>query len=266
MSFYSDCLRKALADGHIVATDRVLVVGGGETDRKTLNELGFKNVLITNLAPHAGQEEYLPYQWQREDAENLTFADQSFDWAIEHAALHHLGSPHKGLLEMLRVSTRGVIAFEARDSALMRVAVRLGLSSDYELEPAFLSGGAGHGFRNTPIPNFVTRWKEVEVEKTVNSMYPSHRHGFKYFYGFTVPAQRFQMARSPFLRLIGKGLAFIAPALRFLLGKQGNYFGFLVLKDIELQPWVKVGPSGEVTPDVDYLAKRYDRTKYKRNP
>ena len=137
MNFYSDCLRKALSAGQINESDKILVVGGGETDRKTFHDLGFKDVLITNLAPHAGQSEYAPYQWQREDAENLTFEDETFDWAIEHAALHHLGSPHKGLLEMLRVSRHGIFVFEARDSALMRMAVRVGLTTEFELEPLF---------------------------------------------------------------------------------------------------------------------------------
>ena len=264
MNFYSDCLRKALSAGQINESDKILVVGGGETDRKTFHDLGFKNVLITNLAPHAGQAEYAPYQWQREDAENLTFEDKTFDWAIEHAALHHLGSPHKGLLEMLRVSRHGVFVFEARDSALMRMAVRVGLTTEFELEPAFLSRGAGGGFRDTPIPNFVTRWKEAEVEKTVNSMYLSHRHQFEYFYGVNVPVQRFAMARSGVRRLIGKVLAALAPALKLLLGKQGNYFGFLVLKNVALQPWIKVDSKGELVPDIDFLAKQYDRTKYKR--
>lgn len=152
MNFYTRTLTSSLQAGHLQRTDRILIVGGGEYDRRTFADLGFENVLITNLAPHAGQGEYAPYPWQREDAEALGFPDNHFDWAVEHAALHHLGSPHRGLLEMLRVARKGVIAFEARDSALMRLAVRLGLTSDYELEPAFLSGGKGFGFRDTPIP------------------------------------------------------------------------------------------------------------------
>lgn len=128
MNFYSRSLSSALQSGQLLRADRILVVGGGEHDRRTLADLGFQNALITNLAPHAGQDEYAPYPWQREDAEALNLPDDHFDWAIEHAALHHLGSPHRGLLELLRVARKGVIAFEVRDSALMRLAVSLSLT------------------------------------------------------------------------------------------------------------------------------------------
>ena len=264
MNFYTRSLSSALKAGHMQRANRILVVGGGEHDRKTLADLGFQNVLITNLAPHAGQDEYAPYPWQREDAEALSFPDNHFDWVIEHAALHHLGSPHRGLLEMLRVARKGVIAFEARDSALMRLAVRLGLTSDYELEPAFLSGGKGFGFRDTPIPNYVTRWTEAEVRKTVYGAYPAHEHGFRFFYGLSVPVQRFRMARSPVLRLAGLGLHVLTPVLGLLLGKQSNSFGFMVLKNTHLQPWMRLDKDGAPVPDIDFLASRYDKSKYAR--
>ena len=264
MSFYSDSLQWAVDKGHMRLSDQVLVVGGGESDRRALHDIGFTQVLITNLAPHAGQEEYAPYLWKREDAEDLSFEDDSFDWVVEHAALHHLGSPHKGLLEMLRVARKGVLAFEARDSLLMRLAVRLGLTSTYELEPIFLSRGTGHGFRNLPIPNFVTRWTESEVRKTVYSMYPAHEHVFHFFYGMLVPVQRFRMATSPLFRLVGTVLNSLTPLLKKLLWRQGNRFGFLVLKNVGLQPWMKLDPEGQPVPDIDYLSSKYDRSKYSR--
>jgi len=264
MNFYTRLLSSALKGGHLHRSDRILIIGGGEHDRRTMVELDIENVLITNLAHHAGQSEYAPYAWQREDAEALSFRDQHFDRVIEHAALHHLGSPHRGLLEMLRVAQNGIIAFEARDSALMRLAVRLGLTSDYELEPAFLSGGIGMGFRDTPIPNYVTRWTEAEVRKVVCGAYPAHEHGFTFFYGLSVPVQRFRMARSPALRLAGLGLHVLEPLLRLLLGKQGNSFGFMVLKNTRLQPWLRLDKDGAPAPGVSFLASRYDKSEYVR--
>jgi ubiquinone/menaquinone biosynthesis C-methylase UbiE len=61
------------------------------------------------------------------DAERLTYGDGSFDVVIAHAGLHHCHSPHRALLEMYRVARKAAIAFESRDSRLIRTAVRLGL-------------------------------------------------------------------------------------------------------------------------------------------
>jgi hypothetical protein len=50
-------------------------------------------------------------------------------------------SPHRALLEMYRVARKCVIAFESRDSLLIRTAVRFGLMLDYELNA--IAGGRG---------------------------------------------------------------------------------------------------------------------------
>src|SRR6266851_8888773 len=42
-------------------------------------------------------------------------------------------SPHRGLLEMYRVARRGVLAFEPRDTRLVRLGVRLGFGQEYEI-------------------------------------------------------------------------------------------------------------------------------------
>ena len=46
---------------------------------------------------------------------------------------HHCHSPHRGLLEMYRVARRGVLAFEPRDTRLVRLGVRLGFGQEYEI-------------------------------------------------------------------------------------------------------------------------------------
>ena len=83
---------------------------------------------------------------------------------------------------MLRVSRRGALVFENRDSFLLNVAKTLGYTVDYELEAVtanqFVAGGAGNG----PIPNFVYRWTEKEVIKTVKSAYPAHPAHVEFFF------------------------------------------------------------------------------------
>jgi ubiquinone/menaquinone biosynthesis C-methylase UbiE len=46
----------------------------------------------------------------------MAFDDNSFDFAIVHNGLHHCYSPHRGLLELYRVSRQGILVFEPRDT------------------------------------------------------------------------------------------------------------------------------------------------------
>jgi ubiquinone/menaquinone biosynthesis C-methylase UbiE len=63
------------------------------------------------------------------DAESRTFDDDSSDYVIAHAVLHHWNSPHRALIEMYRVARKGAIGIEARDSVLMRLFERFRLTS-----------------------------------------------------------------------------------------------------------------------------------------
>jgi SAM-dependent methyltransferase len=66
------------------------------------------------------------------DAENLPFADRSFDLVYVHDGLHHLEHPEAGLSEMARVARRAVSITEPAQAAITRVAVRVGLALERE--------------------------------------------------------------------------------------------------------------------------------------
>jgi glycosyltransferase involved in cell wall biosynthesis/SAM-dependent methyltransferase len=66
------------------------------------------------------------------DAENLPFADGSFDFVFVHDGLHHLSDPYRGVREMLRVARRAVVIAEPADAGLTHVSMRLGISGVYE--------------------------------------------------------------------------------------------------------------------------------------
>src|SRR4051794_35790110 len=106
--FYSDVLSKLVASGTISKSDKVLVVCGGPLDRQTLLDLEFENVVISNLDDRVGNL-FAPFSWDRQDAENLSYADDSFDVTIVHAGLHHCHSPHCALIEMYRVAKKCAI-------------------------------------------------------------------------------------------------------------------------------------------------------------
>jgi ubiquinone/menaquinone biosynthesis C-methylase UbiE/uncharacterized protein YbaR (Trm112 family) len=66
------------------------------------------------------------------DAENLPFADSTFDLVYVHDGLHHLEDPIVGLTEMARVSAHAVSVNEPARAAITSIAVRLGLALDRE--------------------------------------------------------------------------------------------------------------------------------------
>ena len=132
-SFYRRVLEQLLDQGVIRKDMSVLVVAGGAADRDAFHDLGFERVTISNVDEDVAAEELAPYEWSFQDAEALTYPDGSFDLAVVSAGLHHCRSPHRALLELYRVASVAALAIESRDSALMRVAVRLGAVDEYEL-------------------------------------------------------------------------------------------------------------------------------------
>ena len=242
--FYRQTLEKLLKAGDIARSDKVVVFCGGPVDAEVLNGLGFSDVTITNLdARTDGNVNGL--KWEFQDAENPTYANNEFDVAIVHAGLHHCHSPHRALLEMYRVARKAVIAFEARDSLAMRIARRAGFTPDFELWSVSEEGYATGGVANGPVPNFIYRWTEWEIEKTIRSFDPAHVDNIKYFYGLLLPTLRFDNTNMPFRRAVMKMLAPVAEIFAWLFPKQGNQFGWAIIKTGQLRDWLEVR-NGEI--------------------
>ena len=66
------------------------------------------------------------------DAENLPFRPGAVDFAFVHDGLHHLRDAYRGVREMARVARRAVVIAEPADAALTRLAIKLGISGNYE--------------------------------------------------------------------------------------------------------------------------------------
>jgi SAM-dependent methyltransferase len=256
--FYFDAMKSI----GFAADDEVLVVCGGPYDARALANCGLKNVVISNVDHHAGVTDLSPYTWEYQDAEAMTRPDLSVDWTVVNAGLHHCASPHKALCEMLRVSRKGVVVLEARDSLLMRLANRLGLSPRFETEPALLTGGKWGGYRNTNIPNFIYRWTEREFEKTVSSYAPADIFEFNYRYAFRLPLQRMMMSKSALKRGIVQILSLATAVFETFTPRQGNCFAMVARRTGTLQPWL-IQKSDGIEVNLDYIRKNYDASKYK---
>lgn len=225
--FYRDVLRKLISAGLLSTADTVLVVCGGPLDEAVMREVGFASYVISGLDGAA----------ERQDAERLTFADGSFDVVIAHAGLHHCHSPHRALLEMYRVARKAAIAFEARDSLLMRTAVRLGLTVDYEIDSVTADGKGG--VAESGVPNFVYRWTEREVFKAIASFDPRREPKIEFFYDLRLPILRFERSGNRTMRRIGAMIAPLSRLFAVALPSQCNEFAFAVAKTGERHPWIR---------------------------
>lgn len=111
-----------------------LTIGDGRygRDSRYISRHGAQ-VLATDLDDTLLQEAIKAGQissCSKQNAESLSFADESFDYVLCKESYHHFPRPMLALYEMLRVASRGVILIEPNDrfipeSALRQVAVSI---------------------------------------------------------------------------------------------------------------------------------------------
>jgi ubiquinone/menaquinone biosynthesis C-methylase UbiE len=233
---YLDTLRSLIASGQLDPAAPTLAVAAGETDRAALIAAGFTDVTISNLDVRMRGDEFAPYAWQFLDAEDLDVEDEAYDQVIEHMGLHHCGSPHRALQEMYRVARKAVLVLENRDSALMRIANALGVVPTYELEAVEGNDYRFGGYRNSAIPNFVYRWTERDVAKTVAAFDPAHKVPIRYFYYLRFPEHRIPASPG---QVLARGVHAATALLTRVFPKQCNAFGIFLDKANRVPlPWI----------------------------
>lgn len=237
LDFYRDTISRWIPNREAT----ILVVGGGSNDRQVFESLGFSHVTVTNVGSLVDRLGGAEPELSAADAEDLPYPDASFDYTVVHAVLHHCKSPHRALLELYRVASKAAIFFESRDSISMQIAESMGMVNNYELSAVAANHGIAGGVRDTAVPNFVYRWTEREVKKTVSSYAPHARHLFAYAYGFGTPCRgnepRGLRARVRLLLLFGFR-AFVT-----LFPSQRNLFACCIGKPAipeDLQPWIQL--------------------------
>jgi SAM-dependent methyltransferase len=261
--FYEEVLGDLLRANILDTQMRVLVVCGGTTDRDTLYQNGFQSVVISNITPPLSDDLFAPFEWVLQDAEHLTFDDNTFDFCIVHSGLHHCYSPHRALLEMYRVARKGILLFEPYDNFLTRLGVRLRFGQDYEHAAVFARDSVHGGVGNSSIPNYVYRFTEREIVKTTNSFAPYGATHCKFMYRMRVPWSQLKQRKSKIVYLAVL-LAFpLLKAIEIVAPKQSNNFAAVVLKPKlpdELHPWL-TWDHGTPVPNRQWLSKRYHATR-----
>lgn len=235
--FYHKIVQELIPDRHA----SVLICGGGLLDKNIFAGLGFLNVTLSNLDTRNTEQDYAPFRWKYENAENLSFSNEAFDYVVIHAAIHHASSPHKVLTEMYRVAKKGVLAFEARDSLVMRLLEKYGITQVYEHAAVFYNDCQYGGVNNTDIPNYIYRWTEREIEKTIQAYAPFCKHQFHFRYGTAFPATPALEKKSGMKMLLLKAAQPLFRVFAALFPRQQNLFAFYIKKPSipeSLFPWL----------------------------
>ena len=215
-------IKKLISQGVLQDTS-ILCVCAGEAEKKLFEELNIKNVTLTNINEDM--------ESNKQDAMNLTYKNDSFDYVFVSNGLHHCSSPHRALLEMYRVARKTIIVFESKDSFLMRLAVKLNLTVEYECVDEISKKGYG-GRNNTCIPNYIYRWTKREFEKTIRSYYPIGKNKFKYYHELDIP-ENLQK---------NKPLTWLIKLLLALLPGSKNVFCAIATKpnsQEDIFPWIR---------------------------
>ena len=153
-----------------------LTVGDGRygTDANALLKMGATNVMCTDISDtllKTGREKGFIKDYSAQNAENITFENEQFDFALCKEAYHHFPRPHIALHEMLRVSKLGVILIEPNDAIIQPkildkifpiIKRLLGKSPNKE----------AHSFET--IGNYVFSISERELEKFQLGMHRRH--------------------------------------------------------------------------------------------
>lgn len=272
---FEKVLRKCVRSMGLDLLGDVLVVGGSAEDGRTLHRIGFTRITLSNLLdPRPSEQADLNdagMRTVRVDAEAMELADNSYDLVLAHEVLHHCRSPHKALIEMLRVSRKHVILLEPNNSFAMQVLLRLRFSFPYELPAVIASGFQTGGVRDSSIPNYIYRWNAVEVYQTTasylaESEFDLYTQGYWDFNVDEVELRRRSETRIGIVTAMLSPRVFLAGLHSFQtvvnhipwLATQGNKFFGCIRKRSELKPWL-VRRGDEIHFNGDYIKRRKGR-------
>ena len=176
--FYQNQILKFLNKGK-----SILVLGASSDEASLFYKLQFKRVALSNidLAQLKGAEKY-KFKKIKIDFRNLfKIKNNSYDYVVVHASIHHTSRPHNILLEMYRIAKHGILIVESNDSFIMRLSVKLNFSEDFEKSALNENTYVG-GVDGTNIPNYVYRWTEREIKKLFYSYQPDKKINIVYNY------------------------------------------------------------------------------------
>ena len=219
---------------------KILIVGAGKNDFELFKKNMFTNFTCSNFTGKG----FNNIDFKKIDLNKIDELDESYDYVVAHACIHHCSRPHNAIIEMYRVGKKGILVIESKDSFLMKLMTKFKLAEEYELSAISDSDSFGDqgGVDNSNIPNYVYRWTEQEVKKLINSYDPRYNYliHFEYEFEYSNILNKFKS------RIIKNILKFFIPILIFILKKiikkQSNLFAFFINKEKSKQmkhDWIK---------------------------
>ena len=91
--------------------ENFLLISGSLHEIQSLRNLGYTNFTITYYDEQE-EKNLQNYGFEinknlfRSDVRNLKFKNQSFEYVVTNATLHHVDQPHKAITEMYRVAKK----------------------------------------------------------------------------------------------------------------------------------------------------------------
>lgn len=257
--FYTEVLQSLLDQQLIHRNMSVIVSCGDKIDAEVLRTLQFENVVICNVDSRINGDEFAPFSWSLQDAELLQYPDKSFDFGIVYRGLHHCYSPHKALLELARVTRKGLVLFEPHDNVFSRLGVSLRFGQEFEHAAVFYNGCKFGGVKNGPIPNYIYRWTETEIKKTISAINAWGRSRIIFNYKMVIPWTQLNGRKQGWVSRLAKVAWPFLKVLTFLFPRQSNNFAAVILHPRmpeDLHPWLKMH-EGKVEIDPVWLNKQY---------
>jgi ubiquinone/menaquinone biosynthesis C-methylase UbiE len=256
VGFYENVLQTLMREGDISNASSALIVCGGPTDREIFTRFGFQDITLSNIDDAQLDLDQDDVVATPADAENLPFQSGQFELVCVNAGLHHCASPHRALCEMYRVASNAVLVIEARDSFLMRLGTAAGMVADYEVEAVARNELAYGGWRNSDIPNYIYRWTEREVDKTLRSFDPTGPISLRFFHGVSLPHGRLKDYRSRWRLVVSHIAAVGVKAVVAVYPRGGNNFAFFARKPAKVHPWLRE-EGGRVGINREWVSTRY---------
>jgi len=150
-----------------------LTVGDGRcgTDANYIKENGGKALatdITVDLLAEAKKIGFID-DYQRENVEAMSFAENQFDFTLCKESYHHFPRPALGLYEMLRVSQKGIVLIEPNDGfSFTRISdlPKMFFLLAKALAKFAISGKKLNRDTYEPVGNYIFRLTERELEKT----------------------------------------------------------------------------------------------------
>lgn len=235
----------------------ILVLCAGPFDKAVFAHYGFSNVTLSNLSNNLREDDFSPYSALNLDVEDIDLPDNSYDWCVVHAGLHHCANPPAAVLEMYRVAKVGLLAMEPINTLLSRLTVKFGLSQQYEIASvADKVGSSGGGLRFGGIPNWVYRFSRFSVIQTIQTAHPEFVNKMFFYERLGLSWNFLRCRRKP----LDRAVLFFEPLIRMFVRCSwlANNIGFAVLVGKipeDFQQWITEDSEGQPKFDPSYLER-----------